>query len=376
MQVKTIIVNDVAASMGGALSILRQFLRELTENEMAKSFRWIIFVSNDLVNEFSSEYIEIVKVDAKKWRKRIWWDTFGICKWLQDRHIEPSLAVSLMSVGFRKLDAPQIVYMHQPLPFGDFNEFKPFELKARFYRLAIWKWMKRTIRRDSSVVVQTNWMKEAVSNKLRIPKEQIHVIRPVIEPFAGEELRCVNKKSYYLFYPAVASASYKNHELLIKILSTIKKKKPELYPRITLAFTCNPDDNRITKYYYRLSKKLSVDERIEWKGYLGKDEMLREYIQSDIVLFPSKLETFGLPLIEAASMGKPIFVLDEPYAHDVLEGYKGVKYIPDDPAQWAEKLEETLATRKRYFEKYENEDSGGWSKFMNLLVSTCKLNEY
>uniref|UniRef100_UPI0025968AC4 hypothetical protein n=1 Tax=uncultured Mesotoga sp. TaxID=1184400 RepID=UPI0025968AC4 len=65
---KTIIVNDVAASMGGALSILRQFLRELTENEMAKSFRWIIFVSNDLVSEFSSEYIEIVKVDAKKWR--------------------------------------------------------------------------------------------------------------------------------------------------------------------------------------------------------------------------------------------------------------------------------------------------------------------
>ncbi|WP_367362929.1 glycosyltransferase [Mesotoga sp.] len=373
---KTIIVNDVAASMGGALSILRQFLRELTENEMAKSFRWIIFISNDLVNEFSSEYIEIVKVDAKKWRKRIWWDTFGICKWLQDRHIEPSLAVSLMSVGFRKLDAPQIVYMHQPLPFGDFNEFKPFELKARFYRLAIWKWMKRTIRRDSSVVVQTNWMKEAVSNKLRIPKEQIHVIRPKIEPLTTAQMDCVNQKNFRIFYPAVPSVSYKNHELLIRMLASIKTNNHELYSKLRLVFTCKPHDKKLTKYYCRLSKKLAIDEKIDWKGYLSKNEMVREYLESDIVLFPSKLETFGLPLAEAASLGKPVFVLDKPYAHDVLEGYGGVRYLEDDPSLWAEKLEETLVTRKLHFEQFVNYDSGGWSRFVNLIINACKPSEY
>lgn len=363
---KTIIVNDVAASSGGALSILRQFLAELKNNEVAKSYRWIVFVSNDLVNEYNDVHIEIVKVDAKKWRKRIWWDTFGICKWLHDRHIEPSLAVSLMSAGFRKLDAPQLVYMHQPLPFGDFNEFKPFELKARFYRFAIWKWMKKTIRIDSAVVVQTDWMRESVSNKLRIPKEQIHVIRPKIEPLTTAQMDCVNHKNFRLFYPAVPSISYKNHELLIRMLASIKKNNYDLYSKLRLVFTCKPDENKLTKYYYRLCKKLSVDERIDWKGYLSKDEMLREYLESDIILFPSKLETFGLPLVEAASLGKPILVLDKPYAHDVLVEYEGAKFLADNPQTWMQETAEILLLGKLHFKPLVNDKFGAWSDFVKL----------
>jgi len=38
-------------------------------------------------------------------------------------------------------------------------------------------------------------------------------------------------------------------------------------------------------------------------------------------LFPSYIETFGLPLIEAAAFGLPIGVANEAYAHEVLKGY-------------------------------------------------------
>ena len=373
---KTIIVNDVAASTGGALSILRQFLTELRNNEMARSYRWVVFVSNDLVNEFDGEHIEIVKVNAKKWRNRIWWETHGISRWLDKHHIRPDIAVSFMSVGFRRLNCSQIIYIHQSLPLGDFREFKIFELKARFYTWGIGKWMKWSIKRDSTIVVQTNWMKEAVSSKLKIPHSQIHVIKPEVKPLSKPEIEHSDLACYHLFYPAVPGVSYKNHELLIRMLAIMKEKNLQLYSKITLSFTCKPNDNRVTKYYYRLCKKLSVDERIEWKGYLNKDKMLREYIESDIVLFPSKLETFGLPLIEAASLGKPVFVLDKPYAHDVLEGYGGVRYLEDEPARWAEKLEETLVTRKLHFEQFVNYDSGGWSRFVNLVINACKPSEY
>lgn len=52
-----------------------------------------------------------------------------------------------------------------------------------------------------------------------------------------------------------------------------------------------------------------------------------------IHLFPSKLETFGLPLVEAASIGNPILVLNKPYAHNVLESCDGAKYLEDEPAE-------------------------------------------
>jgi len=49
MEVKTIIVNDVAASSGGALSILKQFLDEISSNNLARKFKWIIFVQTILI---------------------------------------------------------------------------------------------------------------------------------------------------------------------------------------------------------------------------------------------------------------------------------------------------------------------------------------
>lgn len=369
---KTIIVNDVAASSGGALSILRQFLAELKNNEVAKSYRWIVFVSNDLVNEYNDIHIEIVKVNAKKWRNRIWWETHGISRWLDKNHIRPDIAVSFMSVGFRGLNCSQIIYIHQSLPFGDFREFKIFELKARFYTWGIGKWMKWSIKRDSTIVVQTNWMKEAVSSKLKIPHSQIHVIKPEVKPLSKPEIEHSNLTCYHLFYPAVPSVSYKNHELLIRMLSIMKEKNVQLYSKITLSFTCKPNDNRVTKYYYRLCKKLSVDERIEWKGYLNKDEMFREYLESDIVLFPSKLETFGLPLAEAATLGKPIFVLDKPYAHDVLKGFEGAYYLEDEPEKWAQEVEDILRNESYHFKLFVVSDNNGWETLSKLLIEEAE----
>lgn len=359
--------------MGGALSILRQFLAELKSNEVAKSYRWIVFVSNDLVNEYNDDHIEIVKVNAKKWRNRIWWETHGISRWLDKHHIRPDIAVSFMSVGFRRLNCSQIIYIHQSLPLGDFREFKIFELKARFYTWGIGKWMKWSIKRDSTIVVQTNWMKEAVSSKLEIPHSQIHVINPEVKPLSKPEIEHAALASYQLFYPAVPGVSYKNHELLIRMLSITKEKNPQLHSKIRLSITCKPDDNKLTKYYYRLSKKLAVDEKIDWKGYLSKTDMLREYIASDIVLFPSKLETFGLPLVEAASLGKPLLVLDKPYAHDVLDRYSGVDFLPNEPVEWANGIEHLVTKRKKAsFQPLVTEDSNGWKDFVKL---TWKLIE-
>ena len=374
---KTIVVNDVAASSGGALSVLKQFLDEISSNNLARKFKWIIFVSNNEVNEYNSDYIDIIKVNMKSWPKRIWWDIFGIKKWLKLHNIEPIAAISLMSVGLKYLNIPQIVYLHQSLPFGNFQEFKWFEWKARFYTWGIFKWMKWSINKDSIIVVQTNWMKEAVHKKLNIPRKNIYIIRPKVEiPKIDTELLEIEGSkssfSHRLFYPAVPGASYKNHELLIRTLAMIKQKDYNLFGKLKLVFTCKPSDSKLTKHYYRLAYKLEVSEQIEWVGYLTKEQMLKEYIDADLVLFPSKLETFGLPLIEAASLGKPILVLDKPYAHDVLKNYNGAKYLKDDPEKWSQVIQDINSIGKSYCEPFFGHELNEWMKFIDLINKTVK----
>lgn len=372
---KTIVVHDVPADRGGALAILKQFLEEIKTNEIARNYHWIIFVSNSLVDEFVDNHIEIVKVNVRKWHRRIWWDTLGIKRWIRRNLVDPVIAISLASVGFRCLDIPQLVYIHQSLPYGDFKDFKWFEWKARFYTWGIGKWMKWSIKRDSTIVVQTNWMKEVVSRKLGIFKNHIHIIRPRIEPLVHANVKYQNCQTYRLFYPAAASVSYKNHELLIRMLLVMKETEKILYSRVEVVFTCKPEDRKLTRYYFSLARKLGVNEKIDWKGYLNKDDVVREYIESDIVLFPSKLETFGLPLMEAAFLGKPILVLDKPYAHDVLEGYDGVRYLEDEPSKWVQEVKGLYTSGTLKYESFGYGDSDVWASFVGLCCVDKMLDE-
>ncbi|MEM4067920.1 MAG: glycosyltransferase [Candidatus Micrarchaeaceae archaeon] len=366
----SIIVNDVAASYGGALSILKQFLDELKVNPKAKDYNWIVFVSNNLVNEYNSDHIKIKKVNTKAWLKRMWWDTFGIKKWLKRNEIEPKLAISLMSVGFKFLDIPQIVYIHQPLPYGDFNYFKWFEWKLHFYTWGIFKWMKWSIKKNSIIVVQTDWLKNAVQKKLGI--KNIHVIRPDAKVYEYNE-KCQKKSlSGDLFYPATPDGSYKNHELLIHMLYELKKENYELGNKIKLIFTFKPNTDKLTKYYYKLAVKLGVSTNIKWIGFLNKDQMLQNYLNCDAVVFPSKIESFGLPLIESASIGKKIFVLDKPYAKDVLKGYNGYEIIEDDPVLWAKKIVEFYSSEQLVsFDKLTT-FQGEWDKMIDLIIEKSK----
>jgi glycosyltransferase involved in cell wall biosynthesis len=54
------------------------------------------------------------------------------------------------------------------------------------------------------------------------------------------------------------------------------------------------------------------------------------------VLFPSRLETWGLPLTEFSSTQKPIFAADLPYAYETLGGHhKAYFFNPTDATQLA-----------------------------------------
>ena len=64
--------------------------------------------------------------------------------------------------------------------------------------------------------------------------------------------------------------------------------------------------NILVRNIYMMRSKVEIpkiateflSEQVEWVGYLSKEQMLKEYIDVDLVLFPSKLEAFGLlPLI-------------------------------------------------------------------------------
>ena len=90
------------------------------------------------------------------------------------------------------------------------------------------------------------------------------------------------------------------------------------------------------------------------------------------MVFPSYIETYGLPLIEAASLGVPIIAADLPYAREVLDGYEGVTFVPYDDAEgWSRAISE-LRKGVRY-SPLQLKSRPSWQELFNIVES--KINK-
>jgi hypothetical protein len=78
-------------------------------------------------------------------------------------------------------------------------------------------------------------------------------------------------------------------------------------------------------------------------GRLNHADCLAEYQLADALVFPSVLESYGLPLVEAMVMGIPIVAADLPYAR-VLCRDQGIYFDPVSPSSLVQACEE-LKTR-------------------------------
>ncbi|HIF9248504.1 TPA: glycosyltransferase [Photobacterium damselae] len=350
-------VNATALRFSGALTILKQFIKRAKNSD----HKYFIFISADIdVDEFSSENIIFIKVSPQNWITRIIWDSWLFNKRISSLPVSIDKIISLQNTTVRS-SYPQIVYLHQPIPFSDieFNvssycEFKLY-LYKRFYAFFIFLFCNE----ETKFFVQTEWMKRALCKKFHVNETKVFLSKPdIILPNItfNNKSNSTGKKVY--LYPATY-LPYKNHLVILKALSKLSDEKIN---NINVQFTLN--DVEYSKFH-KVAERYGVSKYIVNLGVLEYEELIDKYIDSDGVLFPSYLETYGLPLAEAATLNKLILCADLPYAHDVLSGYNGVKYIPyDDSRLWANSMKKDIISQKY---EWISDDRPSWDNFFNNL---------
>jgi glycosyltransferase involved in cell wall biosynthesis len=122
--------------------------------------------------------------------------------------------------------------------------------------------------------------------------------------------------------------------------------------------------------------KLGISKRVILPGSVSEDEKMWLYQHCEAFLFPSIAEGFGLPVIEAMSFGKPVFLspytslpevggphayyfsdFEAPHMIEVLtKGLEDYRLIPQrktDIQQWAAKFSWDVAARE-YLQIYSS----------------------
>lgn len=85
----------------------------------------------------------------------------------------------------------------------------------------------------------------------------------------------------------------------------------------------------------READRLGVGDRVRFLGYVSDEELCSLYTGAVALVFPSLLEGFGLPPLEAMACGTPVIATDAPAMNDVLRG--AALFVPRrDPRAIAE----------------------------------------
>lgn len=314
-----IVVNDIAASTGGAMTVLRDFYRCVCENDTENE--WIFLLGDRYFEETDNVKIIPMPEIKKSGVRKVLFDFVTGRKVISA--LKPDVVFSMQNIITFGLKVPQVTYVHQSIPFQTVKKFsflKGSERKLAVIQHLIGAIIKSSVKKSDRVIVQTQWMKEAVCKQCRISPDRVSVAMPQVKPFVGGGETEWDSTSF--FYPT-ALGIYKNNAAVFAACEQLAQKGLNCHVTLTL-----PEDKS--------------RGQVTCVGRLPYEEVVARY-HSATLLFPSYIETFGYPLAEARQVGTMVLASDTAFSREVLAGYENAYFFdPFQPQELADLMERVI----------------------------------
>ncbi len=360
----TIIISAVNLVNGGTFTILKECLSQISKSATFAGWK-IIALVHSAKNLEKCENIEYISfpLAKKNYIFRCFYEY--IYFYFLSLTLKPKIWFSLHDMSPNVKAEKRFVYMHNPMPFckhfaGEKLGIK-LKLFARFYKLVY----KINAKKNTAIIVQQDWIRDEISKLCKVPKENIIVAYPEIQ-----ERKISSEYEKGLFFFASVPRPFKNFEVICKADEILEKieKLPENY-KIVLTF--NGTENSYAKNLY---EKYSRLKHIEFAGVLTQEKVYEYYSKAEALIFPSRLETWGLAISEFKPSEKKMIIADLSYAHETANKAKSVAWFaPDDAEKLAAIIKNILKEDFSDFAPVENKKinsphTKNWEELFELMM--------
>jgi glycosyltransferase involved in cell wall biosynthesis len=335
---KTIVISAVNLKVGGTLTILRDCLQYLSGLAKSGEYRVVAVVySKRLAYYPQIEYIEM-EWPKKNWINRLW------CEYVYFKKVSKQLApvylwFSLHDTSPNVIAERCAVYCHNPFPFYRWK-IRECIFTPKIVLFALFsKYIYRVnIHNNKYVIVQQQWIKDQFLKIFGLRSETIVVAPPSsAEVVVPKNVNGEGGGKYSFIYPSSAN-SHKNFECLCQAVTILEKDYK--IDNFNVYITVKGDENRYAKWLHQHWGQI---RSLHFLGFLDKNSLLDCYSRCNCLIFPSKVETWGLPISEFAAYNKPMLLADLPYAHETGGGCAQVAFFdPESPEELAAQMEELI----------------------------------
>ena len=182
----------------------------------------------------------------------------------------------------------------------------------------------------AAIAVDSAFSRDELLGVLAVPPDRVRVVYPgVASDYCTLERRPSGELT--ILVPGTVERR-KNLEVLVRALPSL--------PADARVVSVGPATPYLEECE-RLAARLGVRERIEFRGYVERSELLDLYAECALVAVPSRYEGFGYAAAQALCAGTPVIVSDAASLPEVA-GTSGAVAAAQDERQWALLLEQLL----------------------------------
>jgi glycosyltransferase involved in cell wall biosynthesis len=335
-----LILNSYNTTAAGTSNVTRFILTELLHNRKAGAGEprfYIVIPAIAAFRDFSSsKKVRIIRLPLLpgvfQHIFRIFYEVFFLP--IVSYVLQSRAVVILANYAPAKIHGKKVVFVRHPHLVTESKDY------TGFIGASPLEWLRQVVFRltlltADHLVVQSHYMKERLLRRYGgfravsiLPNPVSNLLKSKENYFCQRE--GASKIVLYVsrFYP------HKGHSFLLRLAERYQEPLREADVRFHV--TIDPRDKGGRRFLEKVDEH-RLSDVIRNIGEVANEELALHYQGARCLFFPSRMETFGNPLVEAMAFQLPIVVPDLDYAHAVCEE-AGLYFRPDDIHDAYEKL--------------------------------------
>jgi glycosyltransferase involved in cell wall biosynthesis len=246
-------------------------------------------------------------------------------------------------------DLPIVLTLHDAMYT---RPLKAVRMKPTFRQRFIYAYKKWFIPKSAwfakKIITVSSYSKEQIVKATGVPAEKITVTLEAVDH------RLYQKEVHKLsgLFKIVVHGAADDRKNLSNILKAAKllvsrKKSFQIF-----VIGMNKEEMACTPYE-REALELELEPYVKWSGNVPAEKMIQTYHDADLLLYPSRLEGFGLPVLEAFACGTPVITSNTSSLPEVA-GNAALLVNPEDPKEIADAVQKAMekpALRRQLVER-------------------------
>lgn len=262
--------------------------------------------------------LQEVKLDPWRFDRRVVWDQVVLPQ--RARASDADLLHCASGTMPLRLSLPTVATVHDVAWLKVQRHTPPY---ARYY---FGTFALQRYAHAAAIVVDSHFSRKELLEVLRVPPERIHVVYPGV---AADYCALARQPTGIptILVPGTVERR-KNLEVLIRSIAMLPREV-----RLVSVGPATPYREECE----RLARELGLEDRVEYRGYVTRAQLLELYATCALVAVPSRYEGFGYAAAQALCTGTPLVVSDAASLPEVAAGAAPIASAEDEE-EWVREI--------------------------------------